>query len=314
MSGPERRLRAPEFAATELSEGETVAIGSLGLVIYIPGSLRDHWPLARAAWTTLVEAMRADLTHYRLWNELAWAKLDDTGWARLDDAFEKPSSDPRWWTLELSSEARLTNRSLGIMDVGDTGGAERASWLRARWPTSASPDVLREVVFRLADILPFLAGTAGYQIDASGGDRGLAFDQIWAWARRYWGVEIVEPQAASWDMPAGLLSVNWLTLVGERFLHARLPDFRKRIEACREIGFHQGRNGSIIQAGATPLCGDINRLDDLRPYRRVAKLLEPALIDEPTELPGMFTDQESTRAWTRRFLHPQEWLEPSGAV
>ena len=67
--------------------------------------------------------------------------------------------------------------------------------------------------------------------------------------------------------------------------------------------------GVVLQAGTNPTIGDHNRVQDVSALALASKILEPALIEAPTGLPGMFDDHQSTLLWIRRFLDPQAWHE-----
>jgi hypothetical protein len=101
--------------------------------------------------------------------------------------------------------------------------------------------------------------------------------------------------------------VNWLNVVGRRWLEGSLEtaDFEDRSGLLRTTRASHGV--VLVQAGGNPILGDHNRFQDITAYALVSKLLEPALIKEPTGLAGMFHDHGSTLAWIRRFVEPQQW-------
>jgi hypothetical protein len=174
-------------------------------------------------------------------------------------------------------------------------------------------ETLESLARQLLDTLPIWVGTGGFAFSFDPRTRRPAFDQIWAWARRYWGIEVVDTQAASWDAIRGLPSGNWLTLLGDAFIDKRLPRLVADAGIIEPLSARRCQFGTVLRAGKGPLLGDLNEFEDMSPYERAAKVLEPALVADPTPFPGMFTDHESTKLWIRRFLEPGLWLEPPAA-
>ena len=160
----------------------------------------------------------------------------------------------------------------------------------------------------LCDALPVQQGVAGYVCNVDEANRAVGFDQAWAWARRYYGLHVFDPVEHTWDAVHGLLGVNWLTVVGNVWLQ---PDAALAgagfDHASAPLSVTRTANATIVRAGNRPLLGDQNRFDDLSAYTLASRLVEPALIKEPTQLPGMFSDHESTPQWIRRFLDPTAW-------
>ena len=173
----------------------------------------------------------------------------------------------------------------------------------------------------LCEALPVQQGCAGYTCHVAQESRGAGFDQAWAWARRYYGLHVIDPVKTTWDAVNGLCGVNWLTVVGARWLAdplqadafdslpapLRVHRLAREEAPPRSAGAIQ--RTVIVQAGERPTLGDQHQFDDLSAYTFASRAVEPALIAEPTSLPGMFSDHESTAPWLRRFLDPSSWRD-----
>jgi hypothetical protein len=299
---------AAPFAPTEMSGGQPVAWVTQGAVLYLRGSLGPVWPQLVDVWERLLAARRGEpWRYYRVWSDMRWRALDSAGLRALRELLARGESRP-FWKVEVANREATPDLSIEFADVRPTAGEERASYVRIRRPLDGAPDELRDSVLQLADALPFWVGSAGHLFNPVEAAWLPAFDQIWAWARRYWGVEVVDLRAGTWDALRGLTSVNWLTLLGDQFLEANAsvnPGAASGALAARRT-----RHGVVLQAGARPVLGDINSFEEIAPYREAARLLEPALLADPTPFAGMFTDHESTLAWGRRFLEPEPWMDP----
>lgn len=297
-----------QFEPTGISNLQPVAGVCSGLVLYTRGPLGSSWDGLIDAWNFLVSTQRAALSCYRTWNETRWQPVDRGGFAELQGQIESHRGARPFWRCEVASGPDLPDVSIGFCDVLPTRGVERASFLRVCLPMATSPAVLFDLALHVAEMLPYWCGSAGFMFMHSEASKVLAFDQIWAWARRYWGVEVVDPEAGSWDVLGGLTSVNWLTLLGAEFLRERLPELSAE-EAPDKVALRfLPSNGALVQAGAAPTLADVNRFELASAYAAAARWLDAGFIEKPTSFQGMFTDHDSTSAWIQRFHHPEGWL------
>jgi hypothetical protein len=121
-------------------------------------------------------------------------------------------------------------------------------------------------------------------------------------------LHVIDQVKTTWDALTGLCAVNWLTLVGERWLADPLGD-RDLDALSRPLRTQRYPRGIIVQAGEGPSLGDQHLFDDLSAYTLASQAVEPALIAEPTSLAGMYSDHQSTLPWIRRFLDPAGWRD-----
>jgi hypothetical protein len=298
------------FEPTDVSRGERVATVTLGVVLYLESDLRAIWPAVVSAWQFLIQRPWAtDFRVVRRWDEAVWRTWDSRSlpWLSSDLA----QYGPLWpyWKVELADAPRFGVTGVEWQDVPRAQTRyPRASYFRLRLPLDTPTQELLAITRGLLELLPVQQGRAGYLCHVDESSRGLGFDQAWAWARRYYGVDIVDPVEGTWDAPRGLLGVSWLTVLGARWVEGELKDVPLDTPASPVQSF-RAKHGLILAAGCEPPTGDQNRFEDVSALTAVSRLVEPALIAEPTQLPGMFTDHESTKAWIRRFLDPTTWRD-----
>ena len=298
------------FEPTEISDGTPVAWVTLGASFYLNGDLRSIWPQVLLATQALLRRpWAAGIKHIRRWDEPGWRPWDPRDVSFLLQDLEHRGPSRPSWRIELADQSTMPTLGFDWQDVSAVQGQyPRASWLRVRLPIGSTADELFQTTMELAAVLPAQQGRAGYQCHVVDDARRVGFDQAWAWARRYYGVEVVDPVAGSWDAVQGLLGVNWLTVVGKPWLEGKLKDVDLSAPAA-PLRALSTPAGTVLVAGRRPTAGDQNLFEDVSAYTLASRLIEPALVAEPTDFPGMFTDKESTALWIRRFLDPGAWEE-----
>jgi hypothetical protein len=300
------------FEPTEVSDSTRVARVTQGVIAYVDGDLRSIWDQVHAAWRYLVhQPWASQLSRLRRWNEPRWQPWDPTQIPSFLSDLQQRGPRQEYWKVELCDEPSLPQVGIDCQDVELTQGQfPRASFLRVRLPLDTRSDDLLTLTSQLVDLLPVQQARAGYLCHIDDVERSLGFDQAWVWARRFYGLDIVDPVEQTWDATEGIYGVNWLTVLGKRWLDKELAaiDFDHVPPPVRVL---RQKQGIILQAGAAPSTGDQNLFEDVGAYTEVTRLIEPALVKSPTAFPGMFTDHESTELWLRRFLDPTAWRDAS---
>lgn len=103
---------------------------------------------------------------------------------------------------------------------------------------------------------------------------------------------------------AGLMSINWLTVLGDEALKA-LGGPETLGDLPEDCTVHGYRGGVIVQAGTLPQTGDRNRALPLPAYAAVAQTLEPVTFSKYTlpvfPVPQPCDPLAETMAWVHRF-------------
>jgi len=180
----------------------------------------------------------------------------------------------------------------------------KGKFLRMMLPVSlaADPSAALDLTKEAVSDLPFVWGTVGFALYynvKSQGDRLKSGTRTGPLLLRHPGVDSGNPLTTSFNALQGVKTVNWLTI-----LSSALADRCGGADAIqRRIGKHASvqptGGGIIIQAGAAPRIGDVNRDDRLDAYEAVAAAIEPVMMPELPRLDGM--SKEQTSRWLRRF-------------
>ena len=196
--------------------------------------------------------------------------------------------------------------SLTIQGIPPDHGRPRASFVHVYCPNDVDPDALVELALALADRVPIISGHGGYAAVFNAELKNAAFDQVYAWAKRYPGLEVEDLNVTVAHVLEGIKGANWLTMLGtelaERFVH-----HRSAAELPPPIEVLPGRHGLVLRAGPKPMLGDRNRGDWLAPYAIVERSLAPFKIATHGEFTGRFGEECATSAWLHRFSHSGLW-------
>ena len=130
-----------------------------------------------------------------------------------------------------------------------------------------------------------------------------AEQRLFALGMRYPGLDLQSPSNSSFVVQSGLKCVNWLTFVGDRLAAGA---GLKLIEGTKgDLQIRRQNHGWMIQAGAAPCIGDVNRQSSCPVYAQAGRLLAPVralshpafILDE--KLP--MGSRERTDLWLSRF-------------
>jgi hypothetical protein len=177
--------------------------------------------------------------------------------------------------------------------------------LRLTLPPDAAEEAgeMIDLTKRLLASLPYVSGHAGYGLvwDETEMDNDV-LARIRTWARRYQGLDVFGFLSVENIVVTGIKAVNWLTIVNNANV-AKLGGRRALKEKLgSQVVLHEVPGGLVIQAGASPQLGDVNRNETLPLYRRVGRLLAPVRErPDPDEIYPFVGDEETTIEWLSRF-------------
>ena len=282
-------------------------------VLLVRGSLLPHWASVAQLWRFLLRTSSGHpFTQHRRGATVLWHDIPQDR-QEADALIDKVplGGGCRWF--EAASSDKHDALHLEVSDLAPVAGTERTSHIRLRFPKDVAPSHIVHFAEFAIQNLPLWWGSAGFAFEHVSGPRLIAYRRIAALAKRYWGVQIQDLSTLQWDASACMLDINWLTLVGDEFAKSAGVDIDKIIDkAAPWVGdgvYHRkGQQGVVIAAGAQPTTGDINIGKNLGARVRVATLLAPLLLGQPTLLAGPFAKQEILAAWRGRFGDPQNWL------
>ncbi len=128
----------------------------------------------------------------------------------------------------------------------------------------------------------------------------------WGRGLRYPGIDLLNPETACTEIAEHIPGVYWLTFLGPCSLEALggIAALGSQLPMGVTLSPMQG-HGAVLQIGAEPQSGDINRGDNLPLYRAVARVLAPQLYFATRAhllSEGTNPDLDATLNWQQRFL------------
>ncbi|TGR13419.1 DUF3396 domain-containing protein, partial [Mesorhizobium sp. M8A.F.Ca.ET.202.01.1.1] len=81
-----------------------------------------------------------------------------------------------------------------------------------------APALVASLANELGKQIKYLSGHAGFCHLYEPYFKATAFAQIFAWAKRYWAVDVEDLNAALPFMHNGMKAISWLTFIGPKFL------------------------------------------------------------------------------------------------
>jgi hypothetical protein len=313
----------PQLATPVSIDGSVAAKMVLDLTVYLVGPSEEELKDLIALYETVCpkDRLKRYTTAEMLdWYYIARPLLTDSGKAAAAAGIKHPYFEPSfrrirdgrgfvaglWDGRSMEDPAGSWSFKCSGLLLEDDG---LRSVVRILMPLDVEPGVLRKLAAGIADTARFHAGHGGLAFGYDPWEKLPAFDEIYALARRFWGVDIEDLNATLPFSADGIKGVNWLTLVGRPMMQ------ESRIEGG--VGALQGsavtidphRHGVLLVAGPQPVVGDQNRPDrNLDPYLAVAKALEPVFLTEHPDFDGSkFIDNGNTLGWVRRFIEPDGW-------
>jgi Protein of unknown function (DUF3396) len=198
--------------------------------------------------------------------------------------------------------------SMNIGGVFDPDQPPQASFCHIIFPDDAPPGLMLKAARGLADGLPLLSGHGGYTSLFRVLVKNRAFDQIYAWAKRYWGLEVEDLNHTLPVALRGVKGANWLTLVGNDFwLRVRQANQGAEPGLPPPVTMEVRANGQLLIAGDRPLLADRNRGEFPDAYAAVERTIQPVKAINHPEFVGRFQEEHATSAWLNRLTDPTGW-------
>lgn len=174
------------------------------------------------------------------------------------------------------------------------------------WFAEPSAGTFPEYVLNICQKIQPLSGYAGLGVlESFDGYTADAFQPVVKEiAERFPGLEVENPIAHTLHLHTGIKGVNWLTILGDRWVNEMggLDSLRGRLD--ENFGFYPYDGGVIIQAGPKPQIGDAQANRWPKHYVKLAKVLKKIQIKDHYAFhfggPGRM-DHEASKAWLFRF-------------
>lgn len=193
----------------------------------------------------------------------------------------------------------------------DPRRADRSAVLQITFPQMSDPRDLIAHVIALLGMGPIHSLIGGLAFRWDWANEGWAFNRIYSLASRYIGIDIQKWDEMAWKTPRALPGTNWLTYVGAPLAERAGIDLEALAAHPWQHGVQSGlvQGGVMVQAGESPVQGDLNRLRLPEAYMEVARVLGPYLAPQSPKLWGPFFSYEHSDIWFRRLVDPTPWAQ-----
>ncbi len=207
----------------------------------------------------------------------------------------------RHWGYAFSDGRKSDARTLMFHGYRPFGEGSDASFYSFDFEWQTDPQRLKSFAMELLGELDCLSGSLGYAFRPHPVLRTDAYDQIYAWSRRYWGIDVRDNEVSSQALKRAYKCVSWITVLGDS-LALMQPDALANAQAAAFDCCKSGRSW-LLQAAPSPSFGDRHR-GGMPEYAAIAAALLPLQVVGH----GPFGDgsstrwtEESTEAWLHRF-------------
>jgi hypothetical protein len=308
-------------------DGQVALKVALDLTIYLVGPSEDEFERLTDIYERLClpdRRLKYTIGELDYWPDIAYPDLTDSGREAAAAGIRRPFFAPVRLRLRhgRSFEAGIWDgRSIKDVDgswnfrccgqrLSKTG---LHSYVRIVIPWQADPRILLLAARAIADTAAFYSGHGGLAFAYDPWVKEGAFDQVYALARRFWGVDVEDMSETLPLMKDGIKGVNWITLLGPRL---ESKGSAEQIEAGLDnlvgepnLSIERRAHGTLLFAGPEPVVGDQHRSDrNLAPYYAIARALSPLIIADHPDFPGeRFAENGNTVGWIRRFITPSGW-------
>ncbi len=252
----------------------------------------DHFASMVAWYTTETMANEKKLTPKVLTAVETW----------FDD---KKSKFRRQYGMSMHSGNDADDYVPPAINIFSSAGKHTANYLRIILPirsVDADSKLLLDITKNATKHLPFLSGHGGYALyynTKSQNAKIKAGNLTGPLLLKHPGIDIGATMNTSLQTLKAIKGVNWLTLLNYDFCNklGGLDNIRNKLS--NGIVIHELENGIILQAGAKPEMGDINKGETLPLYREVSQLIRPIRLYKHRQIHGL--NMEQTERWFERF-------------
>lgn len=274
----------------------------------------------RAHQADVREAIAACFEEYQalVGSRLRWAKHPET--YRWYPAGGPDVPSVRDWLKEIDEDAEWefsfhggddpdSASHLSVKALGSARWQDDLSYFRATLPITWFADHTGDFPALTLDFCRKIRPVSGYGglgiIESPNDLIEAQFEpSVFITAQRFPGLEVDYPYSHILYLKEGIKGVNWLTIIGDRWLSQLGGLSKLRDQVGEELMFQEFPGGLIVRAGAQPQMGDLDvgRYPDL--YVRLAAALKPIRVQKLGSFHHAGSnrfDQKTTERWLARF-------------
>lgn len=288
-----------------------LTVPALAVTLYFQGPVEDYAAGVESCLASFLADWGGQLTWYADEDLGRFRPATSKRLARPIERLRRRDKPMTFYAWTMSAGPSFESPSaLGFQAHVRSGDDAALSFIRASfppdaWAGDAGAERFVELVARWSAMLPLAHGYGGLALNQSESDRQM---RSWILSRissRFPGFEIDDCGGTALRGGEAIKGVNWLTLVGDRFLDrlGGIAPLRARLDPAIQIRPIEGR-GALFRLGPGPQEGDLARGEELPLHRALARVLAPiGMVEHPALGPAEYGSfgPEGTARWLRRF-------------
>ena len=301
-------ILAPDF---EVHEGsELIMRLGIGLTVFLPTPFEDVRQDIWQLWQKYVDMVGKDT--------FTWARLGGGNRSRNVNASvfktieawltgTKSYGKDCWISINDGPMDCLGRNSFELEGLRkSTGTNQKSGHLDIGFPLNLLQErggpALADALVSLVEDTRFLCGTAGFIFHRSPYKFNATIGKMAALSRRFEGVEVTASAREHYWAQKGLVTVNWITLLGSQLVDQSGGVEKLSKQLASGVRVISLEHGLAIQSGKEPLLGDRNSgKDELGLLRKTYRVLKPLQFVDPVyEFDPFEFDGERTAEWLQR--------------
>jgi hypothetical protein len=303
-----RQRRYEGDVADLVAGGRTDFAPAVAITMYFDGPRDGFADGVVACWEEFLQRFGSRLTWYADEENGRWRTASSKELRRPSKRLRTSRAMPFYAWKAVSGQQYEDASDITFVAYVRDGFGGNLSFIRATFPVAlvtseAAAEEFIATTQAWCERIPILHGYGGFAVNQSPTDYQSGSGMLLQIAERFPGFEIDDSGGTVLVAHDHIKGVNWLTLLGPRFVErlGGAPALRDRLSAA--IGLHLLPGGGVIvQAGRLPAYGDTAKGDELEPYREVARNLRPICLDRHPDLGTVEYGfgPEETQRWLRR--------------
>lgn len=185
------------------------------------------------------------------------------------------------------------------------------AFVRFNLPIAADFKILHILANEIIDNVDVYSGHGGISFTYDPWLDGIAFDLIYAHAKRYWGLDIECLNVSLPLMKNAIKGISWITIIGNKLLEDNLKNhILDNVIKEPSIKLENRKKGLVFMMDDHPNILDTRNFQNTRliPYFTLATILSSFYPKYHPDFPGkLFFENGNTLDWIRRFVDPKKW-------
>ncbi|WP_157269372.1 type VI immunity family protein [Azohydromonas aeria] len=282
---------------------------ALDLTLYLDG--RPTQDVARRALDAYLAVCPRDRACQVMLGDVGlWDEYEGKPAPEVFENYVSRFGTPGHWVLKVwdgrEDECSWSFTLHGLRRVDDRSAA---SFCEILLPPDAAPEILHGLARSLIEVFPnLLSGHGGFAATFNPWHKEEAFDQIFAWSKRYWGLDVQDLNRTLPEVLGGLKGTNWLTLIGPKWWNRLEPTPLPECPAPGPCIAGRSPSGArLVMTAPEPSLLDRHGSESAAPYAAVEAWISKVRVPLHDEFAGLFEARAATWQWLHRFDADSAW-------